>query len=304
MPHSLSLSPSRRGEPPKSDRGTELMTKPDALDYSFGRPNIDALVKAGIKLVSRYLSHTPDKNLSAAEAAALHEAGIGILLNWESEAGRPLGGAANGQPDARDAAALAESIGAPHGLCIYYSCDTDTSPAQWPEIAAYYGAAQKATEGRYTVGVYGEADLIDHLHKQGVVTSEWQTYAWSNGRLSDNADLFQYLNSQTVGGAAVDFDRIINPEQLGAWWPEGSDFDMPSAAAIADAVWAMALSDGHREQPASSWLKQARNLGTRQKIVDAILRELPDDGSPLTKEQVRAAAENGARKAAEADDPA
>jgi hypothetical protein len=37
--------------------------------------------------------------------------------------------------------------------------------------------------------------------------------------LSDNADLYQYLNQQTLGGNAVDFDRIINLAALGAWTP-------------------------------------------------------------------------------------
>jgi hypothetical protein len=59
------------------------------------------------------------------------------------------------------------------------------------------------------------------LHGVGVVTSEWQTYAWSNGRLSAQADLYQYLNGQQMAGAQVDFDRIIHPDQLGAWWPNG-----------------------------------------------------------------------------------
>lgn len=195
-------------------------TRPNAADYSFDRPRIAKLVAAGIKLVARYLSNTAAKNLTAREAAALHKAGIGVLLNWESSSGRPLGGAPNGRQDGKAAAALAERIGAPHGLTIYFSCDVDTDSQHWPLIAAYYAAAGEALHGRYQVGVYGEADLIDYLHRQGVVTSEWQTYAWSNGELSANADLFQYLNGQELGGGAVDFDRIIHPDKLGAWWPE------------------------------------------------------------------------------------
>ena len=266
------------------------MSRPDAADYSFSRPNIAELAQAGIKLVARYLSHTDAKNLTASEAQALHAAGIGILLNWESVEGRPLGGAATGTADGRDAATLAEQIGAPHGLTIYYSCDTDTSASQWPIIADYYDAARKATEGRYAVGVYGEADLIDYLHKRGVVTGEWQTYAWSNGRVSANADLFQYLNNQSIGGGAVDFDRIIHPDLLGAWWPEGSEFDMPSAEDIAKAVWAQQLTDGDgNTKPASAWLKQSRNLSDPAKVAAAVVAKLPKGSASLSEADVEAA---------------
>lgn len=262
------------------------MSKPDALDYSYGRPDPAQLAAAGIRLVSRYLSHDTGKNLTAAEARALHAAGIGILLNWESVEGRPLGGAATGGMDGRDAAALCEQIGAPHGLTIYYSCDTDTTPGQWPIIADYYAAAGKATAGRYQVGVYGEADLIDYLHRQGVVTSEWQTVAWSNGRLSANADLFQYLINQTMAGAAVDFDRIINPDQLGAWWPEGSEFNMPTAQEIAAAVWREPLTDSDgKKQPASAWLKQSRNLSDP----DVLAQKLAGKLQGVTADQIKAA---------------
>jgi hypothetical protein len=274
------------------------MSKPDGLDYSYGRPSPATLKAAGIKLVGRYLSHDSTKNLTGPEASALHAAGIGILLNWESVQGRPLGGAATGQPDGHDAAELAESIGAPHGLTIYYSCDTDTTPGQWPMIADYYAAAGKATAGRYAVGVYGEADLIDYLHRHGVVTSEWQTYAWSNGRLSANADLFQYLNNQTVDGAAVDFDRIIHPDQLGAWWPSGSEFDMPTADEIAAAVWNRKLSDGDREQPAAAWLKQSRNLSDPKVVLDHLDKELAKlNLDPPTLAAVKLAAQQGVQAA-------
>lgn len=195
--------------------------KPDAVDYSFSRANIQQLEAAGIKLVSRYLSHTDAKNLSATEAGALLAAGIGILLNWESANGRPLLGGAAGAADGRDAAAMAESLGAPHGLTIYYSCDRDVTSSQFDAIAAYYQQAGNSTAGRYRVGIYGELSVIDEMHRRGVVTSEWQTYAWSNGKLSANTDLYQYLNSQTLAGAGVDFDKIMHPAELGAWWPAG-----------------------------------------------------------------------------------
>lgn len=72
--------------------------------------------------------------------------------------------------------------------------------------------------------------------------------------------------------------------------------DMPSAEEIADAVWDKVLSDGDRQQPASSWLKQSRNLSEPKRIAEKVMAELPDtDG--LTKDQVRAAVEAAITKA-------
>lgn len=195
---------------------------PDAVDFSFDRVSGATLAKAGIKLAARYLSHTPKKNLTADEATDLRSHGVGVLLNWESGAGRPLLGSAAGAADAADACLLAGQIGAPRGCTIYYSCDRDVNASQYDAIANYYTAAKHASAGRYRVGVYGEFEIVEELHRRGVVDGEWQTYAWSGGRLSIQSDLYQYLNSQRMAGAAVDYDHIIHAADLGAWWPAGS----------------------------------------------------------------------------------
>lgn len=194
---------------------------PDAVDFSFDRIPGKTLAANGIELAARYLSHTAGKNLTAAEAQDLRTHGVGVLLNWESAAGRPLLGASGGAADGHDAAAYAESIGAPHGLTIYYSCDRDITSSQYAAIVAYYQAAKDATAGRYKVGVYGEFEIVEELHRRGVVDGEWQTYAWSGGKLSTQTDLYQYRNGQRLAGAAVDFDHIIHASELGAWWPDG-----------------------------------------------------------------------------------
>ncbi len=193
----------------------------DGVDYSFSRANVAQLRAAGILVVERYLSHTPAKNLTVGEAAELHGAGIGILLGWESSAGRALEGAVAGSEDGRDAASQAQGLGAPLGLSIYFAVDEQAPRSHWDAVVLYLRAAGAAMSGRYKVGVYADADLIDYLHGQGVVTSEWQTYAWSNGRLSQFADFYQYLNGQTLAGASVDFDEIVHAGNLGAWWPNG-----------------------------------------------------------------------------------
>lgn len=203
------------------------MAGPDALDYSFSRPSSPAALRnAGIRLVCRYLSWPGNnKNLTAGEFQGLLAAGIGVLPNWESDAGRALQGAGAGATDGVGAYQCAEAVGIPHGRTIYFSVDTDTNPSQWPTIAAYLGAARQSMAGRYYVSAYGESTLIDWLSTQGVIPrGGWVTYAWSGGQVSSYAGIYQYLNGQSLAGAAqVDFDRLLHPEWLNACWPPGLD---------------------------------------------------------------------------------
>lgn len=197
------------------------MTSPNAADTA-GRPDPTALAADGIKLVSRYLAPVPNpKVVTAAEITALHAAGIAVLLNWESSGTRAQGGAANGTQDGAQAAAMAETLGAPHGLTIFYSVDFDALPADYPAVKAYFSAVRAATAGRYGVGVYGSGNVIDELKIWGLADAYWQTYAWSGTYLSPNADLYQYHNNATLPGVgvAVDDDEIIDLAALGAWLP-------------------------------------------------------------------------------------
>lgn len=213
----------------------------DAIDQSWDTTAPEHAKAAGVQVVSGYLSHTPSKNWTRAKIDAYHREGIGVILNWESAAGRALLGAAAGRADARAAIAQAVALGAPTGrhrtlsrfwrkgtwrTIIYFSCDRDVTSGQFPTIDAYYKAARAELHAAgFGLGAYGEASLIRHLSSAGITDAEWQTYAWSGGVLDPAADLYQYQNGQTLGGAAVDFNRIIHRSELGAWWP-GDEGDM------------------------------------------------------------------------------
>lgn len=202
-----------------------LSGKPDAVD-SYGAPNPAALAAAGVKLACRYLSPPPNpKNVTRAEIAALHAAGIGVLLNWESDPQRSLDGSGAGTVDGAQAGALASALGAPEGTIIYFSSDFDTNPGQYPTIGGYYIAASDALPTIYNAGGYGEGALVDYLIDWGDIAAGWQTYAWSGDYISPNAALYQYLIQQTLPGVGVgvDLNRILNPTALGAWWAPGHE---------------------------------------------------------------------------------
>jgi hypothetical protein len=200
----------------------------DGLDESWGYADPAQAAAAGIKVVSMYLSRDPSKNVTVAKVNAYHAHGIGALLNWEDQPGAPLKGAAQGRSDAAASVLQARGLNAPAGCCIYFSCDTDINPSQYKAINAYYRAAGKVVHAAgYLLGCYGEADLVAHLSAAGITDAEWQTLAWSGGRLDPAADFYQCAINGSLGGASVDFDRIIHPAQLGAWWPSNSPYSTP-----------------------------------------------------------------------------
>lgn len=219
---------------------------PDGIDQSWGYADPKQTAAAGIKVVSMYLSHDPSKNVTAAKVKAYHRAGIAVLLNWESDAGRPLLGGSAGRADATEAVRQAKQLIADVGyapgktLCIYFSCDRDVTAAQIAgPVADYFKAAGPIVRKvggwtfkwgvfprrRFRIGVYGEADVVRYLAAHKITDAEWQTYAWSGGRLDPAADFYQYLNGQRLAGASVDFNHIVHADQLGAWWPPGHEPD-------------------------------------------------------------------------------
>lgn len=190
----------------------------EGVDYSTARPNLDQLRAAGKRFVCRYLAYLPNsKVLQAAERAALHAKGFGIILNWEQREGDMLQGRAKGLLHATEALQQARALGAPDVTPIYFSCDVDTtSDSQRAAVAAYLDGCA-AVLGLARVGVYGEAEVIDFMVPKHA-TWGWQTYAWSGSRTSDKAHFKQYQNGVQLAGGDVDLNRTLK-DNFGAWWP-------------------------------------------------------------------------------------
>lgn len=204
------------------------------VDYAWGRPGAAALKRAGVKFACRYLSHdTTGKNLTRAEAGELSEAGIWLVVVWESSARRPLAGRSAGAADARDAAAQARACGMPGDRPVYFAADWDASPTQQDEINAYLDGAASVL-GRDRVGLYAGHGPVKRAFDAEKITYGWQTYAWSGGRWDARAQLQQYSNDHTINGAEVDYDRAVKSD-YGQWRvgvsPGGED-DMPDYVSV------------------------------------------------------------------------
>ena len=186
------------------------------VDYAWGRPGASALKRAGARFVCRYLSHdTTGKNLTRSEAEQLSDAGLWLVVVWESTASRALAGRAAGVADAKDAAAQARACGMPSDRPIYFAVDFDAAAGQQDEINAYLDGAASVL-GRGRVGLYAGYYPLKRAFDAGKITYGWQTYAWSGGRWDARAQLQQYSNDHKINGVGVDYDRAVKND-YGQW---------------------------------------------------------------------------------------
>lgn len=177
-----------------------------------------AIAAAGYSFAARYL--VPEeykwKRLTRAEAEAISGAGMQIVSVFESTASRALGGDAAGKVDAGLALNEAKLIGQPIGSAIYFAVDFDvTTAAQFDIIENYLRGITSALGTSYQVGVYGEYTIVEEMFKRKACKHFWQTYAWSKGQKSKNANIFQYKNGDMVAGVSVDLNESYGNE---GWW--------------------------------------------------------------------------------------
>lgn len=176
----------------------------------------------GVEFVARYLA--PGKELTAAEAKILRDAGLAIMLCWETTATRIKGGAKAGAADAMAARQAAEALGVPAGTVIYFACDYDAPSTDFASIEAYLRTASYNIE-EYGIGLYGPERVTAEMSNRGACYYFWQCVAWSNQFLPV-ADVRQYAwqgdpRAQEMAAAtgilAVDLDSADT--LAGMWQP-------------------------------------------------------------------------------------
>jgi hypothetical protein len=185
-----------------------------ACDYSFARPSPEAIKAAGYVAVLRYVSHDPAKDLSAGEAAALHTAGLGIGLAWETTATRATQGAHAGVVDGSDALIEAQALGYPSGLPIYFAVDENVG---WASVADYFAAL--TTVAGLVVGIYGSLEIVEAGASAGIAW-RWQAEAWSGRTVSPVAQLYQRISPtlEIAGAAPGDWDEDVVLVDSYPWW--------------------------------------------------------------------------------------
>ena len=197
------------------------------IDYSFGRPDLDAVKAHGYTFVIRYLARQGGgKVITPQEAAQIWTRGLALALVYEQGAGRAREGAAAGRGDALTAATQARGLGFPESKPIYFAVDEDVQEKDLPLVDAYLRGAAEAM-GSSRIGVYGSYRVIEHCAGAHSACFFWQTAAWSHGLVSAHAHLLQTRNEQLVGGARVDLDTSLTVD-FGAWAPPAAPVLSPA----------------------------------------------------------------------------
>lgn len=188
------------------------------LDYATpvaGSATLRAFKKAGVTFVCRYISTLGNpKNLTAGEVTAIHAAGLGLVVVFETTANRALGGYQAGNHDAISAIDQVNNLGL-RGIPVYFAVDFDASGSSLTAVTQYFQGAVKAL-GHDRVGIYGGLRPVTHILDHNICKWAWQTYAWSGGRWDPRGHIQQYQNGQRLAGVTVDYNRSIKPD-FGQW---------------------------------------------------------------------------------------
>jgi hypothetical protein len=196
-----------------------------SCDYALARPAPHAVRAAGYTAVWRYLSGGNQKDLTASEATALHAAGLGIGLIWETTGQRALDGAAAGTADGHAATVQAHALGAAAGSPLLCNVgDFAATPDQISVIHAYYRAFRLAV-GAFQPGGYATGYIIDQLVAAGAVGLWWQNAMNDAGELgshvSPHADVYQRvtptLHIADIAAGMWDEDAVVKSGSV-HWW--------------------------------------------------------------------------------------
>jgi len=199
---------------------TEALTTARGVDYAWGRPGGATLHAQGYSFAARYLSYdTSGKNISAAEATSLRNAGVDVVVVWEWGANDVTKGYNEGVTEAREAERQALAAGMPAGRPIYFAIDFDEQASQQAVVNAYFDGVASVI-GRNRTGAYAGYYAIKRLFDAGKITYGWQTYAWSGGNWDPRAQLRQTKNGVTIGGVDCDLDSAVAAD-FGQWGYHG-----------------------------------------------------------------------------------
>jgi hypothetical protein len=185
------------------------------IDYtaSTTAAQAKALKDAGYGFVCRYLVpvRMAWKRLTKSEVGIISAAGLQIVSVYEASANNAAFGATQGIIDGKEAYNEALLIDQPEGSTIYFAVDYDVQAKDYNIIEAYLKAAQAQIIG-YNVGCYGSFGVCEEMSKRGIKYC-WQTYAWSAGKKSTHANVYQYKNGVNVCGISCDANESFGNER-------------------------------------------------------------------------------------------
>ena len=182
----------------------------EGVDYSWARPGGALLVERGKSFAGRYL-YSGGKGLSNGELADLRAYGIEIFVIYQEGTGEWADGFGAGARQAIQAQGQLDALDLPRELPIYFTCDSETGNSNLGAVQEFARGAASVL-GAARTGIYGSYAVVESVVGSGNATWGFQTLAWSGGRLSARANLYQYQIDISWPGGAVDYVRSLTPE--------------------------------------------------------------------------------------------
>jgi hypothetical protein len=228
------------------------------VDIAWSRPTTAQIQAAGAHFVARYLSPDSTKNITRAEVADYKANGLGVVVVWESSANRMLGGKAAGAADALAAEVQRAAVGLPSNQPIYFGCDFDAQGTQFHTVNEYLRGVASVI-GLSRTGIYGGYYVLEDVFSSpATATYGWQTVAWSNGKVSAHANIYQDGSTTLSGGADWDTAETADygqyPRPSAAPTPAPTPAPAPSTPSV-DALLTIAAGEVgyHEGKNASGW---------------------------------------------------
>jgi hypothetical protein len=139
--------------------------------------DINLVKSLGITGVSRYIAQSAPKThkiMVKAECDRIRASGLSLMVNYERDEDEWTGGFERGQDNGRWARDYTRTtLGLPDDVCIIQSIDTGVAPADL-HVAADYQRGFNDGGGLGAQGVYGPANVLEHLHGLGLVKVCWE----------------------------------------------------------------------------------------------------------------------------------
>lgn len=157
------------------------------------------------------------KGMDKSEASMLVSKRLRIVSVWEGNSIRAIYfSAAQGTTDGEQSLYEARMVGQQKGSAIYHSVDCDMAVQDLPRLIPHFEAIHKVVGDEYEIGVYGKAEVCTYVVEHcPFVKHQWQTAAWSGGKLAPNVALYQDKFNVSIKGHSVDVDEVKG--DIGAW---------------------------------------------------------------------------------------
>ena len=262
------------------------------LDYSQARPPLAQVKAHGYSTAYRYVCSDDaeaglrGKRLTPTERDQILHAGLDIGLHGEDEAGAARKGYPRGLAQGKQWADYAHRVlDAPKGMTIVAAIDYDTVGTYPTVVRDYLHGVTDGLDGQYRTGVYGSIYVVDAALAEKTAVHGVQTNAWSHGKVSSWAQVYQHGPSEFPG---TDYNDVLRVPH--GTWLQTLGEDMPLTTDeinnIAAAVWAFGIKNPDPAsglvQPAATRLVGAQAQTDLDKAVAAVLAQAKANGTGIS----------------------